>query len=400
MKYADLIQFEPIESVIQLREADEASDAKRLVETFVISDRMAELLTGLVFPQLQIDSPADHRGLLIVGNYGTGKSHLMALISAIAEHEDLAHSATHDAVASEARSVAGRFQVLRAEIGSTEMSLRDIVCLHIEEKLSQLGVDYRFPQASEITNNKDSFGAMMETFEDSHPGQGLLLVLDELLDYLRTRKDQALILDLNFLREVGEICRSTRFRFISGVQESLFDNPRFQFVAETLRRVKDRFEQVRIAREDVAYVVSQRLLKKTPEQQGRIREHLEQFAPLYGSLNERMDKFVELFPVHPAYLETFEKVYVAEKREVLKTLSAAIRELVHRELPPNAPGVIAYDSYWAELKNNPSFRSVPEIKEVIDKSSVLDDRIRQAYTKPLYKDGGAPHHRRPSQCTG
>ena len=385
MKYADLIQFEPIESVIQLREADEASDAKRLVETFVISDRMAELLTRLVFPQLQIDSPADHRGLLIVGNYGTGKSHLMALISAIAEHEDLAHSATHDAVASEARSVAGRFQVLRAEIGSTEMSLRDIVCLHIEEKLSQLGVDYQFPQASEITNNKDSFAAMMETFEDSHPGQGLLLVLDELLDYLRTRKDQALILDLNFLREVGEICRSTRFRFISGVQESLFDNPRFQFVAETLRRVKDRFEQVRIAREDVAYVVSQRLLKKTPEQQGRIREHLEQFAPLYGSLNERMDKFVELFPVHPAYLETFEKVYVAEKREVLKTLSAAIRELVHRELPPNEPGVIAYDSYWAELKNNPSFRSVPEIKEVIDKSSVLDDRIRQAYTKPLYK---------------
>ena len=264
MKYADLIQFEPIESVIQLREADEASDAKRLVETFVISDRMAELLTRLVFPQLQIDSPADHRGLLIVGNYGTGKSHLMALISAIAEHEDLAHSATHDAVASEARSVAGRFQVLRAEIGSTEMSLRDIVCLHIEEKLSQLGVDYQFPQASEITNNKDSFAAMMETFEDSHPGQGLLLVLDELLDYLRTRKDQALILDLNFLREVGEICRSTRFRFISGVQESLFDNPRFQFVAETLRRVKDRFEQVRIAREDVAYVVSQRLLKKTP----------------------------------------------------------------------------------------------------------------------------------------
>ena len=104
-------------------------------------------------------------------------------------------------------------------------------------------------------------------------------------------------------------------------------------MAETLRRVKDRFEQVRIAREDVAYVVSQRLLKKTPEQEGRIREHLEQFAPLYGSLNERMGKFVELFPVHPAYLDTFEKVYVAEKREVLKTLSAAIRELVHQELP-------------------------------------------------------------------
>jgi hypothetical protein len=110
---------------------------------------------------------------------------------------------------------------------------------------------------------------MMGAFQEKYPDQGLLLVLDELLDYLRSRKDQELSLDLSFLREVGEVCKGTRFRFISGVQESLFDNPRFQFVADTLRRVKDRFEQVRIAREDVAFVVAERLLKKTPEQQAR-----------------------------------------------------------------------------------------------------------------------------------
>lgn len=196
-------------------------------------------------------------------------------------------------------------------------------------------------------------------------------MLDELLDYLRTRKEQEIILDLNFLREVGEVCKTTRFRFVSGVQESLFDNPRFQFVAEPLRRVKDRFEQVRIAREDVAYVVSRRLLKKSPEQEGRIREHLAQFAALYGSMNERMDAFVRLFPVHPAYLDTFERVYVAEKREVLKTLSAAIRRVIDQPVPAEAPGLIAYDSYWETLRDNPSFRSVPDIKEVIDKSKVL-----------------------------
>ena len=36
---------------------------------------------------------------------------------------------------------------------------------------------------------------------------GLLLVVDELLDYLRSRQDQKLVLDLNFLREIGEVCR-------------------------------------------------------------------------------------------------------------------------------------------------------------------------------------------------
>ena len=385
MKYADLIQFEPIESVIQLRDADVINDAKRLVETFVISEHMEESLTELVFKQLQFDRPEDNKGLLIVGNYGTGKSHLMALISAVAEHEDVVSLLTNPGVAAKAGTIAGRFRVLRAEIGSTTMSLRDIICQSIEEKLGEWKIDYKFPLTREVSNNKDSFAEMMAAFEAAHPDQGLLLVLDELLDFLRTRKEQELILDLNFLREVGEVCKSTRFRFISGVQESLFDNPRFQFVAETLRRVKDRFEQVRIAREDVAYVVSQRLLKKTPEQAGKIREHLTKFTPLYGSLNEQMDKFVELFPVHPAYLDTFESVYVAEKREVLKTLSSAISNMIDQQLPDTEPGLISYDSYWDYLRGNPSFRSVPEIKDVIDKSKVLEDKIQQAYTAPKYQ---------------
>src|SRR5271166_3439687 len=125
MKYSELIQFEPIETVVQLREADTATDARRLVETFVISDRMADLLVDLVFPQLQFSKIADNKGILVVGNYGTGKSHLMAVISAIAENADLASRLTDQKVAERASDVAGRFRVIRAEIGSTTMSLRD-----------------------------------------------------------------------------------------------------------------------------------------------------------------------------------------------------------------------------------------------------------------------------------
>ncbi len=89
MKYGDLIQFEPIESVVQLRDADEAAAARQLVQTYVISEEMAEKLVSLVIPQLQFDQPVDNKGLLVVGNYGTGKSHLMSVISALAENADL-----------------------------------------------------------------------------------------------------------------------------------------------------------------------------------------------------------------------------------------------------------------------------------------------------------------------
>ena len=84
MKYGDLIQFEPIESVVQLKDADEAAAARQLIETYVISEETAEKLVGLVIPQLQFDQPTDNKGLLVIGNYGTGKSHLMSVISGLA----------------------------------------------------------------------------------------------------------------------------------------------------------------------------------------------------------------------------------------------------------------------------------------------------------------------------
>ncbi len=40
-----------------------------------------------------------------------------------------------------------------------------------------------------------------------------------------------------------------------------------------------------------------------------------------------------------------QRVYVAEKREVLKTLPTAIRALIAQEVPEDEPGLITYDSY-------------------------------------------------------
>lgn len=385
MKYGDLIQFDPIESVVQLRDADKSGAARHLVNTYVISEEMAERLTGLVFPQLQFNQPVDNKGILVVGNYGTGKSHLMSVVSSLAEDASLLAELSHEEVADSAKQIAGKFKVIRTEIGSTTMSLRDILVAELEENLNKFDVDYIFPEADTISNHKRAFEEMMAAFHKVYPDQGLLLVVDELLDYLRSRKDQEIILDLNFLREVGEVCKDLRFRFMAGVQEAIFDSPRFAFVADSIHRVKDRFEQVLIARSDVKFVVAERLLKKTAEQQAKIREYLTPFAKFYGNLNEQMDEFVRLFPVHPNYIDTFERVTVVEKREVLKTLSNSMKDVLDKEVPEDRPGLIAYDSYWNILNQNSSFRSIPEIRDVIKCSQVLESRILQAFTRPAYK---------------
>ena len=385
MTYRDLIQFEPIETVVQLRDADHESAAHRLVATYVVSAEMAEKLAAVLIPQLQFDEPADNKGFLVVGNYGTGKSHLMSVISAVAERGELLDALTNEDLVAAARRIAGRFKVARTELGATTMDFRQFVCSQLEEALATWGVEYQFPSRDTIPNHKRAFEEMMAAFHRQYPDQGLLLVVDELLDYLKSRRDQELVLDLNFLREVGEVCKDLRFRFVAGVQEAIFDSHRFAPVADSLRRVKDRFDQLLIARTDVKFVVSQRLLKKSGEQQTQIRDYLTPFTKFYGNMNERLDEFVRLFPVHPDFIDTFERITVIEKREVLKALSVAMKRIIDRELPSDSPGLIAYDAYWGTLRENPAFRADPDIKAVIDCSQVLEARIRQAFTRPAYR---------------
>jgi hypothetical protein len=148
--------------------------------------------------------------------------------------------------------------------------------------------------------------------------------------------------------------------------------------------VQERFTQVLISREDVSFVVTERLLKKTPGQKEQIRAYLTGFARFFGNLTERMDQYVDLFPVHPSYLETFERVHVAEKREILRTISAEMASLLEQEVPADVPGLIAFDSYWGRIKSNPSYQTHPTIRTVMEKASVLEEKIRHGMAKKPY----------------
>ena len=134
MRYRDLVQFDAIDSVVQLRSADDIDAARRLISTYVVSSHMRQRITELVVPHLQFDQPTDQKALLVVGNYGTGKSHLLAVISTIAERADVLSDLADDSLTDQMQAVAGRFKVIRMEIGATTMPLRDIVVGEIEEE--------------------------------------------------------------------------------------------------------------------------------------------------------------------------------------------------------------------------------------------------------------------------
>jgi hypothetical protein len=385
MKYSELIQFDPIVTVIELKSADDSAAAKELVRSYVMSDNMANLVSAKILSQLGLEDVVDNKGVLLVGNYGTGKSHLMSVISVIAADSAYLELARNERFRTAAAPIAGKFEVLRIEIGSTEASLRAIITSNIEQDLARRGITYRFPDVGNITNNKDALVAMMAAFADKYGDKGYLIIVDELLDYLKGRKDNELMQDIGFMRELGEIIKSTRLRFISGIQEVLFENPAFHNVSNSLLKMKDRYEQALIRTEDIAYVVKQRILHKTPEQRAMIREYLTPFCPLYQSMAEQLDEYVNLFPIHPAYISTFQRMVIVEKREVLKTISETISDIINEEIPDGQPGIVSYDTYWSRIKGDPAKRVEPAIHEVLQKSGVLEDIIGRSFPKAAYK---------------
>lgn len=385
MKYSELISFKPIESTIQLLETADKKVAQDMVQTYVMSDSIAENIKATVIDQLQMEEVIDNKAVMIVGNYGTGKSHLMSVIAAIATDADNLQYAQNKHFAKNMEIVAGKFEALRLKVDGLTMPLREVILAEIEDDFAKRGIDYTVPELNNVRDNSRLIKEVMQAFQSKYPDKGYLIVIDELLSYLTSRDERQIVLDLAFLQSMAEMCSKSRLRVICGVQEKVFDNPRFSFVSETLKKVGDRFTQIIITKEATAYVVSERILKKTPEQKARIRQHLEKFSSLYSAMSSRMDDFVDLFPIHPSYIDVFNKIYVIENRHILKNISMTIKDIFDTQVPEDAPGVISFDDYWPVIKSNGLLKSDVTISRVVAASGQLEEIVNRSFAKVAYK---------------
>lgn len=154
MKYSDLISFHPIEDVIQLVTAENKDKAREYVKTYVMSDTMAESLQAPVLDQLQMDEVVDNKGVLIVGNYGTGKSHLMSVLSAIATDADNVQYLQNKKFAEQVKPIAGKFEVLRIEIGGVVMPLYDVIMGYVQDDFEKRGIDFEVPDYKSVKSIK------------------------------------------------------------------------------------------------------------------------------------------------------------------------------------------------------------------------------------------------------
>ena len=384
MKYSELIQFDPIDEIIKFDKLDSDDYRAKLVKNFVCSSAFEERIIPQICSKLDLGAATETKGIQIVGNYGTGKSHLMSLFSIIAENADYLDMVQSSKAKDWLKTIAGKYLVYRFELGNTQ-ELWDIITYRIDEALEQWGVDYCISDDDSPASYTDKLQKMMAAFEEKYPDKGFMLVIDEMLSYLKGRSEPAkLNRDLAVLQALGQMSDRTHFRMVFGVQELIYRSPEFQFAKDMLSRVNERYVDLTIQKEDVQFIVQQRLLQKDEHQKAWIRQHLQKFEAMFPQIGHNLDSYVNLFPVHPTYFENFSLIRIGKsQREVLKTLSSKFKTIIDQEVPDETPGLICYDSYWQDMIGNVDLKADPDVSKVSDIVEIVDQKIEDNFTRGL-----------------
>ena len=390
MKYKDLIQFEPIEEVIKFSNLNNEDYRHSLVRNFVFSKAYEDIIIPVICRELDYTSSTETFGLQIVGDYGTGKSHLMSLFSLISEDKSLLPYVKNDKARQVLDVIAGKYKIIRFEMGSTK-ELWDIVCEQIDYALSAWDINFSIA-ADKEGMYKDQLKRMMSQFEKKYPNKGLMIVIDEMLEYLKGRaSDDRLNRDLSVLRALGEFSDRTKFRMVFGVQEQIYKVPQFQFAANMLLHANARYRQIIISEQDVQFVVQERLLHKTEEQKNTIRQHLSKFTGFFSDMHSNLEKYVGLFPVNPTFFDNFKQIKVGKsQREVMKTLTKKFEALKNLEIPESEPGLICYDHYWEDL-NVPAMKVDPDVRRVSEIMETVHQMIDENFTGARHKKAALAH---------
>lgn len=385
MKYKELINFEPIDEIIKFGRLDQDNYKASVVKNFVCSESYEGYLQ-LIAKQLDFvngDPSQETKGIQVVGNYGTGKSHLMSLFSIIAENDKYLPLLQNEKARKCLEPIAGKFKVKMFELGHKE-SLWDVICYNVDNALDDWGVDYSMADSDPRMSYAERIKEMLKAFEQHFPNMGFLLVVDEMLSFLRGRcQTDKLNSDLQVLQALGQESDRSRFTMVFGVQEAIYRVPEFQSQKDMLLHANDRYVQFTIEKEDVKYIVKKRLLQKTDDQLDLINEHLSKFTKLFPEMNANLDDYTSLFPVHPEYFDNFQAIKSNSQREILRTLSDKFKTMLDEEVPEEQPGLVSYDSYWEYIKGNVSLTSDPNIRRVKEITDIIDQKIDQNFTRGL-----------------
>ena len=375
----DLIHFEEVEEVIKLRQEEKA---REYVEQYVISDSLRRNLLHI----LDLLSAPTHKSFNVVGNYGTGKSHFLAFVAALLEHPEYRTLIRDQEVRAAAQALDRRYLVVKFELGAAaETPLRHIFFDQVQQQLlDRHDIEVRDIGLVADYDNKQNVVNILSDIKAEEPEAGLVVVVDEISDFLKQKPKEVMAYDLALLRELGEVSQDSDFLYVGAMQEHVFTNPKYVDQAESIARINQRFVTVTITKEDVAQVLAERVLRKDADQRLQLQTVLDDHRKYFANLAQQFDRYVDLFPIHPYVIDVFEQLPYFENRGIIGFAVGNVKPI----LDGPAPVFITYDRVFDLIDATHEIRNQPDVAQVVNvvhrlqtKVDLLDPRYRNDAVK-------------------
>lgn len=363
-KIKELINFEKIKDVIDI---DSSYDKRKMVENYVISQSMEEYLINIL-NDFQKDT---HKAIQVIGGYGSGKSHLLAFIISILSDKSLRSSIQNEKVREAAENINRDFLVVRWELQPNDVELAAYFYDRIEQQLEEnYGIQYKFP-LKEVVDHKKMINDVIQAVKEQDPTRGLIVVVDEISDFLKQKDKEKITRDVQFLRILGQVAQESDFTFIGAMQEHIFTNPKYVDEAESFGRVSERFQIITIKREDIKKVIAKRVLNKSKEQRLELEKLFSDYTKYYPAIQAHLNEFIDLFPLHPYVIQVFSELPYFEKRGVIQFTIQEVEKVLDSEFPH----LITYDLIYDEIESKHTVKNLETVSPVVDAVQTLASKI-------------------------
>jgi hypothetical protein len=287
---ADLVDVSVVETVVRLD-----GRGGRLDELVLTGD-----VTRSVSALLRKTSGPAGAGFFVVGHFGSGKSHFLAAVGELLDDPVAASRRLGwDRSLCELAASARPHLVVPVPLVEyrSDAVLEDVVARRAWDVLDR-------PAPAPGVDRVAGWNAVL----DAARGQGrprLILLLDELSEFLRAKQGPALTEDLRFLQFLGEWARGHPVLVLCALQESIEEVANVS--QRELARIRDRYEpSLTLTVRHVEDVVRGRLVRLRAGAQEWVDRAHAQIQSGFPGWPVSLERFRRCYPIHPETLDLLE----------------------------------------------------------------------------------------------
>lgn len=297
MKIRDFVDIRPHPTVVQLDHWS-GPNASWISDTFFVTKDVQAHLSALAKAFEQ-----DHGcGVFIVGQFGSGKSHLLAFI---------AQQLTRNAQSSGISEISPKAPQTQSDPANSVPSLRGpqaVVAISLlnypsDRRLEEIVLDQvKLPHA-EGTSRADAWSGLTANYP-----HGLLLIFDELSEFLRSKPNPASFHeDIRFLQFLGEWAQNAPLWIIGAMQEQIEHVGDLEF--GIYRKIKDRYPlRFLLTTNHIVDLLADSIFIRKPGYEAHVEQRIAELRGVFPEDQKEFETLRQVFPLHPATLTLLEEV--------------------------------------------------------------------------------------------